>query len=341
MTTSSRKLGAPKKLVSLLLALATALGMAVVSAPAASAGNRDWLRPGCSWDAYKFYVQYCNVWSPAMNQNIKVQIKPAARGGNAGLYLLDGLRARDDWNAWTWDGHAPRKFVNDDVTLVMPVGGQAQFYADWIGPWNGSNGPRKPRWETFLTRELPGYLQRNFGVSRTNNGIVGLSMGGTAAMNLAAYHRDQFKHVTSMSGYLNPTWPGMYLGIQAAMLDSGGPGAQIWNMWGGPLDPLRWRNDPTIQAATGRFAGMPMYISSAAGVTGTRENFLADPIGVTSGVLLEWLSRTSTAKFELAVRAGGANPVVSYPIVGIHSWRYWSEELSKARPMIKGTLRAS
>lgn len=345
MTTASKKTGtsgSAKKLMSLLLAVATALGLAVVSAPAASAADtRGVLRPGCVWAPnYPYFVQDCMVYSPAMGQNIKVQIQASSRGGNAGLYMLDGLRARDDWNAWTFDGNAPAKFVNDDVTLVMPVGGQAQFYADWIGPFDGKNGPKKPRWETFLTRELPGYLQQNFGVSPNNNGVVGLSMGGTAAMNLAAHHRDQFKHVTSMSGYLNPTWPGLYLGIQGAMLDSAGPGAQIWNMWGNPLDPLRFRNDPTVQAATGKFAGMPMFLSSAAGITGTRENLLKDPIAVTSGVLLEWLSRSSTAKFELAARVGGAQPVVDYPIVGIHSWSYWSDELDKARPHIKGALRA-
>ena len=340
MSQTVKTAGAVKKMTSLLLALATALGLAIVAAPSASADNRGFLRPGCSWDAVNFFVQNCDVWSPAMNQNIRVQIQASSNGGNAGLYLLDGLRARDDWNAWTYDGKAHEKFVNDDVTLVMPVGGQAQFYADWIGPWNGVNGPAKPRWETFLTRELPGYLQGNFGVSPNNNGIVGLSMGGTAAMNLAAHHRDQFKHVTSMSGYLNPTWPGMYTAIELAMLDSGGPGAQIWNMWGNPLDPIRFRNDPVVQAASGKFAGMPMYISSAAGITGTRENLIKDPIGVVSGVTLEWMSRTSTAKFELAARAGGAQPVVSYPIVGIHSWSYWNDELTKARPYIKTALRA-
>lgn len=340
MSQTVKTAGAVKKMTSLLLALATALGLAIVAAPTASADNRGNLRLGCHWDAVNFFVQNCDVWSPAMNQNIRVQIQASSNGGNAGLYLLDGLRARNDWNAWTYDGKAHEKFVDDDVTVVMPVGGQAQFYADWIGPWNGVNGPAKPRWETFLTRELPGYLQGNFGVSPNNNGIVGLSMGGTAAMNLAAHHRDQFKHVTSMSGYLNPTWPGMYTAIELAMLDSGGPGAQIWNMWGNPLDPIRFRNDPVVQAASGKFAGMPMYISSAAGITGTRENLIEDPIGVVSGVTLEWMSRTSTAKFELAARAGGAQPVVSYPIVGIHSWSYWNDELTKARPHIKAALRA-
>lgn len=340
MTTTHAQRGAGSKLVALLIAVATALGMAIVSAPSASADPRGWLRPGCTWSPAMYFVQDCNVFSPAMGQNIRVQIKPAARGGNAGLYLLDGLRAREDWNAWVYDGKAPQKFVDDNITLVMPVGGQAQFYTDWIGPWNGKNGPMKPRWETFLSRELPGYLQQHFGVSPNNNGIVGLSMGGTAAMNLAAHHRDQFRHATTLSGYMNPTWPGMYTAIELAMLDSAGPGAAIWNMWGNPLDIHRFQNDPTLLAGTGAYRGLPMYISSSGGITGTSENLLKDPIGVISGITLEWISRTSTAKFEMAARLGGAQPVVSYPLTGIHAWSYWDSELSKARPHIMRALGA-
>lgn len=340
MTTTHITQSWAKKALALLVAMATALGLAVVASPAASADTRGQLRAGCSWSGVKHFVQNCKVWSPSMGQNITVQIKPASRGGSAGVYMLDGLRARDDWNAWTYWGKAPHKFVNDNVTLVMPVGGQAQFYADWIGPFNGTNGPKKPRWETFLTRELPGYLQRNFGVSPTNNSIVGLSMGGTGALNLAAHHRNQFKQVTSLSGYTNPTWPGMYLGLQIAMLDSAGPGAQMWNMWGNPLDPRRFHNDPTIQAVSGKYAGMPMFLSAAGGIAGPNHDFLADPLGVFTGVSLEWLSRTSTAKFELAARASGANVVASYPINGIHAWDLWDSELSKARPHILRALGA-
>lgn len=343
MTTTKTAKGFGTKMMAVLVAVATALGMATVAAPGASAEDLGNFQPrsGCDWADREpggpgFRVQNCQVYSEAMGQAIKVQIKPASRGGAAGLYMLDGLRARDDWNAWgTWGG-AAAEFVNEDVTLVMPVGGQAQFYTDWIGPWNGVNGPANPRWETFLTKELPVYLEKNFGVSPTNNGIVGLSMGATGAMNLAAHHRDQFKHVTSLSGYLNPTWPGMYSALQVAMLDSAGPGAQIWNMWGNPLDLKRFRNDPLLNAPL--MSGMPMYLSAAAGIPEPGRDLLSDPLGASIGVGLEWMARTSTAKFETAARLTGSNPVVSYPVVGIHDWPLWKSELVKAKPHIKEAL---
>src|SRR5690606_6802313 len=40
---------------------------------------------------------------PSSMGPIKVQVQWAARGGNAGLCLLDGLRAREDRNAWSFE----------------------------------------------------------------------------------------------------------------------------------------------------------------------------------------------------------------------------------------------
>ncbi len=107
---------------------------------------------------------------------IKVQIQWAARGGDAALYMLDGLRARDDANAWTFETNALQQFANDNVSLIMPVGGQSSFYTDWYAPSNLNGQDVTYKWETFLTEQLPDYLATR-GVSRNNNGILGLSMG--------------------------------------------------------------------------------------------------------------------------------------------------------------------
>src|SRR3546814_16832032 len=66
----------------------------------------------------------------------------------------------------------------------MPVGGESSFYTDWYAPSNFNAQPITYRWETFLTRELPDFLA-GYGVSPTNNAIIVLSMGGSAALNLA------------------------------------------------------------------------------------------------------------------------------------------------------------
>lgn len=322
-----------RRILALIVAIGTALGIATVAAPTAAADDRGILGPNCTWSDYGYFIQNCWFNSPAMGQKIQVQIKRS--NSDSAIYLLDGLRARDDWNAWTHLGRAPEMFVNDDVNVVMPVGGASQFYADWIGPFNGTTTPQNPMWETFLTQELPYQLQRDYGISQNNNALVGLSMGGTAAINLASRNRGQFKQVTSLSGYLNTTAPGMYMALQFAM-NEGSPGANIWDMWGHPLHPTRFANDPLLNAP--RLGGMPVHISAAAGVPGPRDNFLADPLGGIAGIGLEWASRGSTATFELAARASGANVSVSYPTTGVHNWTLWTPELQKARPQILDAL---
>ncbi len=166
---------------------------------------------------------------------IKVQIQWASRGGNAALYLLDGLRARDDRNAWSFETNALEQYRGDNVTLVMPVGGQSSFYSDWYANSNLNRQPVTYKWETFLTQELPAYLESR-GVSRTNNGVLGLSMGGSAALTLAAYHRDQFKFAGSLSGYLNISAPGMREAIRVAMVSAGSFNVDaMWDRRGTPL----------------------------------------------------------------------------------------------------------
>lgn len=326
-----------RKVAALITAVATALGIAAVASPTASADDRAILGPNCTWSNDNYFIQNCWFDSPAMGQKIQVQIKRS--NSDAAVYMLDGLRARDDWNAWTKLGKIGDVFVNDDINVVMPVGGASQFYADWVGPFRGNTTPKNPKWETFLTSELPNQLAAGFGISKTNNAIVGLSMGGTAALNLAGRHRDQFKQVTSLSGYLNTTWPGMYLALQYAM-NEGSQGANIWDMWGSPVDPVRFQNDPLLNVMNLR--GMPVYLASAAGIpNGGRdtENFFNDPVGGVAGIVLEQMAASQTVRYEAAARLAGANVTASYPLIGVHNWTLWKPELVKARPAILNSLR--
>ncbi len=108
-----------------------------------------------------------------MGRDIRIQFQG---GGPHAVYLLDGLRAQDDYNGWDIntpglrvvlpvrpvDDHAGRRPVQLLHRLVPAVQGQRQNYTY--------------KWETFLTQELPAYLEANKGVSRTGNAVVGLSM---------------------------------------------------------------------------------------------------------------------------------------------------------------------
>ncbi|TQF74810.1 esterase family protein [Rhodococcus spelaei] len=277
------------------------------------------------------------VMVPSSMGPIKVQIQWAARGGNAALYLLDGLRARDDRNAWTFETNALDQYRNDNVTLVMPVGGQSSFYSDWMAPSNFNGQKSTYKWETFLTKELPDYLETR-GVSRNNNGVLGLSMGGSAALTLAAYHRDQFKFAGSLSGYLNISAPGMREAIRVAMLDAGR--FNVDSMWGPPWSKAWLRNDPFVFAP--QLKGLSLYVSSASGLPGEYDHPRApiDYYNTANGMGLEALALVNTRSFQVRMATLGIPATYSFPSNGTHSWPYWSAELFKARNQILDALNA-
>ncbi|MBM7460187.1 diacylglycerol O-acyltransferase/trehalose O-mycolyltransferase [Rhodococcus coprophilus] len=280
---------------------------------------------------------YEEIWVNSEMGPIKCQVQWAKRGGSASLYLLDGMRARPDANAWSFETNAFEQFALDNVTLVMPVGGESSWYSDWYNASNFNQQGVTYKWETFLTRHLPAALAGR-GVDRSRTGIAGLSMGGTAALNLAAHHRDQFKFAASFSGYLWLNAPGMRSAIRIAMLDAG-----LYNvdaMYGPPWDESWARNDPYTQAEGLR--GLPMYISAGSGIPGyaNRVENMVDVVNTANGMGLEALSLATTRAFQARLDSLGIGAAYSFPNVGTHSWPYWSEELWRARPHILDALRA-
>ncbi|MGK8522659.1 alpha/beta hydrolase [Nocardia asteroides] len=276
---------------------------------------------------------YTELSVPSSMGPIKVQVQWAARGGSAALYVLDGLRAPADHNQWTTDTDALRQFENDNVTLVFPVGGHSSFYTDWYRPSSTNGQTTTYKWETFLTKELPAYLQR-YGVSRTNNAIVGASMGGNAALTLAAHHRNQYKFAGSFSGFLHPTFPLWNEAMRAAMLDEGN--FNVDDMWGPVGDPAWTRNDATVQAELLR--GLPIYISTGNGLPGPLD--LPYGAGNTVNAMgLESMTTTAAQIFRDRIAALGITARVDI-VNGTHTWPYWQQALATARPMILDALRA-
>ena len=277
---------------------------------------------------------YSELMVPSAMGPIKVQVRWATRGGSAALYLLDGMRARDDRNAWSFETNAVQLFENDDVTLVMPVGGQSSFYTDWRAPSNTNGQKTTYKWDTFLTIELPTFLSAH-GVSPRNNAIVGLSMGGSAALTLAAYHRDQFVFAGSFSGALDLTAPGMREAIRIAMLDAGGYNVDAMAL---PWSPQWLRMDPYVFAP--QLRGLSMYISAASGLPG-RFDHPSSAIGAfntTTAMGLEALCLVTTRAFQMRLNTLGIPAHYDFPGTGTHGWKYWEAQLANARPQILHAL---
>src|SRR6202000_651261 len=179
MSLVDRFLGAAKRMPRRLAigAAAAALLPGLLGAVGESATAGAFSRPGMP-------VDYLQVPSAAMGRDIKVQFQSG--GANApAVYLLDGMRAQDDFNGWDINTPAFEWYNQSGLALVMPVGGQSSFYSDWYKPACGKAGCTTYKWETFLTSELPAYLQSKKQVKPTGSAVVGLSLAGSSARRLA------------------------------------------------------------------------------------------------------------------------------------------------------------
>lgn len=249
------------------------------------------------------------------------------------VYHLDGLRAYDDYSGWIRATNVERFYEDKNVIVVMPAGGESSFYADWDQPDNGKNY----QWETFLTKELIPVVTNEFRANE-DRGLFGISMGGTAAMNVAAHTADMWKFVGSLSGYLDTSSPGMPQAIAATMRNSGGYDAT--KMWG-PLDGGRWKdNDPKLNV--GKLKNMAIYLSAGNGNTGEWDVPSAyDPTKPNNptGYAMEVIARMTAETFLKYADEQDVHPVVKFRDSGTHTWPYWQFEVSQAWPTLADALK--
>lgn len=326
------------RMLAAIVAVATIFGMMMyVGTGEAKANNRGHVPRECHYDqVVPYWLQHCSVWSPAMGKHVPVQIQPAARGGNASLTLLDGLRMPMYGSDWAYQGGAAQTFVDSNINVVMPGGAPASFYTNWDRPSVSAQQPDgfNYQYETFLTEELPKFLEREFGIRQNNNTIGGLSMGASAAFALQYKHPKRWNQVVSFSGYLNPSSPMMSAMIPYAMVDAGGYIAS--DMWGVP-GTGRWvDNDPTVNVGRTAASKPDVYLAAATGLPSDMFDpiILQDPVGQATGVVLEAASMASTLQYESAARAAEINVTTNYSFDGIHAWGTWSRDLWKARDHI-------
>jgi diacylglycerol O-acyltransferase/trehalose O-mycolyltransferase len=104
-----RKLGAtarmPRRLA--ISAIGAALLTGLVGAVGGTATVEAFSKPGLP-------VEYLQVPSPSMGRNIKVQFQG---GGEHAIYLLDGLRAQDDFNGWDINTPAFEEFYQSGLSV--------------------------------------------------------------------------------------------------------------------------------------------------------------------------------------------------------------------------------
>ncbi|MFI1916261.1 alpha/beta hydrolase [Nocardia sp. NPDC020380] len=295
-----------------------------------------------------------DFWVDSSMGAIKSRIFRAADGNtDRVVYLLDGERAQDDYNGWELHTSIPAALTKFNINVVMPVGGESSFYADWDQPssfggsnpdpsllpsqnsgsavagWDEKSGKTYTyAWETFLTRKLRAALRDRLGFSDSRNGVFGLSSGGSAALLMAAYHPDQFDYAGSLSGYLYMSAPGMREALRMAMLAAGG--YNIDSM--AAADSDKWRRmDPYGFAPQLVANHTRLYIAAGSAIPAQQDLSSAD--AVIQGMPLEGIALANTKAFQSRLQdLGDDNVTYDFPSIGVHNWGNWEQVANRMLP---------
>jgi len=83
-------------------------------------------------------VEYLDVPSAGMGHDIRIQFQSGGANSPA-VYLLDGLRAQDDFNGWDINTPAFEWYNGSGLSVIMPVVASRASNSDWYKPglWQG------------------------------------------------------------------------------------------------------------------------------------------------------------------------------------------------------------
>ena len=358
-------LGVPSLSVAALANLGAAVPLTSVLGSVAAAGSEEFPRPGSSAAPTRPVAKRdsaitdsnvrsikplfpgspnpadarAEVWtvtSKSMQREIRVEVYRAPVGFDTpNVYFLDGVGSEVPSGWSTGMGWGDQVLRDKNVNVIAPTGGPASMWSDWQDD-DPILGPNK--WETFLTEELPPLLKQGTtgaggGLAHNGDwGVMGLSMGASAALHLANTY-EMFNATAGVSGAYSTTDD---LGYQYARLTTAARHGDVTKMWG-PRDSQAWRDHDTLLDPSG-LAGKAVFLSAATGIVGSTElgHFGSNEVILLDGHLLEKGSYESTKALEAALASvPGVKLQTAYMPTGIHNWPVF---VSQMRPSMNHLL---
>ncbi|MBF6124016.1 alpha/beta hydrolase [Nocardia brasiliensis] len=279
------------------------------------------------------------VHSAAMNKPITLWMSHPGAGAPA-LYLLNAVDGGEDGGPWMRRTDVADFFADKNVNVIVPIGGRASFYTDWLqdDPALGRN-----QWSTFLTRELPPLLESRFDMTG-RNAVAGLSMSATSALNLAIGAPGRYQAVGAYSGCPRTSDPGAQALVTSQLAVFG---ANAANMWGAPDNPAWLAHDPTVQAE--RLRGVALYVSSGTGAPGEHDNISdtgvdGNPVRLIDRVLVGGVMETvvggCTRPFVDRLHQLGIPVTANLRPAGTHAWTYWQDDVHLSWPLFAAAIGA-
>lgn len=264
-----------------------------------------------------------SVYSPAMNKVIVNDVFKAPKSNAPVFYLLPGIDGGDDIagtgiapGAKSWFGMTDIQgfFANKNVNVVSPLGGAFSWYTDWVAD------PSK-QYQTYMTRELPPLINKEY---KTNgrNAVGGLSSTGGTAIDYAIQAPGQYRAVGSYSGMPS-------VDPQNVSLTLMGGGASADAMWGPPGGPLWVQHDPAANVA--KLNGVAVYAAaSATGDVGDVDRLPPDFGPNFMGGTIERIVAESTKRFADAAAAAGVPITYVVRPSGSHTWGLFESEMQES-----------
>ncbi|RPA02620.1 esterase family protein [Gordonia sp. OPL2] len=281
------------------------------------------------------------VYSAAMRKMIPITVlRPRdASKPRPTFYLLNGAGGGEDSATWAAKTDYVKFFADKNVNVVTPIGGAFSYYTDWQrdDPVLGRN-----KWQTFLTKELPPLIDKEFDTTKVN-AIAGISMAGTSVLNLAIAAPHLYKSVAAYSGCARTSDPVGQAYIRMVVADRGQ--GSLDNMWG-PVGGAGWRqNDPFVNAA--KLRSTKVYMTTGTGLPGPYDrpearliqgNPLTLANQVVLGGIIEAAVNQCTQQMAQRMRSLRVPMTMLSRPNGTHSWEYWESDLRRTWPKIAADL---
>ncbi|MEX3516898.1 alpha/beta hydrolase family protein [Corynebacterium camporealensis] len=325
-----------------------------------------WLGYVFDTDRYEDKVKYLSATSPSMNREVPLAVITPDGTFNESrptLYLLNGAGGAEqgmDWIVSTANrdlttgnpirSDSPAEYQDmvdfyskQNVNVVIPQAGAFSYYTDWIQSPNRDYLEGEQKWETFLTKELPGALESHIN-GNGNRAIAGMSMSATSSLLLAQHNPGFYDAVGSFAGCAATAYPIEYEFMRLTVNRGGGEPEQMWGPQGSATNRY---NDAMMNA--GKLRGAELYISSGSGLAGETDmpsyytaqgmHPLAALVGTTTlrveGGVIEGAVNHCTHNLKAKLDAEGIEADYNFRNVGTHSWPGWREDILESWPVFK------
>ncbi|MBX8995855.1 esterase family protein [Corynebacterium testudinoris] len=287
-------------------------------------------------------VKEVQAYSPSMDRDIPMVVIKAAVHNAPTLYLLNGAGGGEQSNTdWITQTSVVDFYLDKGINVVIPMAGAFSYYTDWVDQDLNTRylkGPQK--WETFLTKELPGPLESYLGAN-DKRAIAGMSMSATTSLLFAQHNQGFYDAVGSFSGCAATSTPIPWAYLQVTVNRGGATPEQMWGPMGGEYNRY---NDALVNAD--KLRGTELYVSNGSGFAGARDmpgyyiEKGADPlvasIGATrlqvEGGAIEAATNQCTHDLKAKLDRAGIPAHFQFNNVGTHSWSYWEADLENSWP---------